>query len=121
MIQQINTNSVGSNNNRNSNVKRGGGTGQGGFGGSGDRRNNTSIAKSSLEGKLKGWCLYKLTIAEGLHRVTQLKKSRNTLPSLCGDKNFKYLNNEIYDNQEMAEVNLMLPYLVSEKSIFETN
>ena len=55
---------------------RGGGKGQGGHGGCEccdgckDYRNNTSIARSLFEGKLKDGYFHKLTITEGSHRAT---------------------------------------------------
>ena len=121
MTQQINTNSVGGNNNHNPNVVRGKGRDQWDFGscwgcGSwGGCRNNISIAKSLFEEKLKDGCLYKLTITENSHQATQLKKICNALSSLCANKSFKHLDNMICNNQEMAKANLMLPYLATDQ------
>ena len=86
MFQQTKNKSVDSNNNRNPNVQRGRERGQRGFGGHIDRggcrdhRNKPPIAKSLFEEKLKSWCLYKLTITEGSHQITQLKKYATPCP-----------------------------------------
>ena len=74
MIQQTDTNSVGSNNNSNPNIISGGGRSQGGFGGCRDCRNNTSIAKWLSKKELKDECLHTLTITEDSYQDTQLKK-----------------------------------------------
>ena len=101
VMTQKNTNSVDGNNNLNPNIGRGGGRGQGDFGGHGgcrDHKNNISIAKSLFEDKVKDGCLHKITITEGSHQATQLKKIRDALPILCANKNFKYLNDIICNN-----------------------
>ena len=116
MTKQTNTNSVGGHNNRNPNIGRGEGRGRKGFdshrGCAGCRYfgTNTSIAKSLFEGNLNDGSLHKLTITEGLHQATQLKKKCNALSILCVNMNFKYLNDVICNNQELVEVNHILPY-----------
>ena len=98
MIQKSNTNSVGCNNNRNPNVRRDGRRGWGGFDNRSscrDYRNNTSIAKSLFEEKLKDGCLYKLTITECSNWAIQLKKIHDALQILYTDKGYKHLDSII--------------------------
>ena len=53
-----------------------------------------------IEEKIKGRCLHKLTITEGLHQATQLKKIHDTLPILCVENNYKYLEDVILNNNQ---------------------
>ena len=111
--QQTNTNTDDSNNKRNPNVGRGRGRGHGGFGcrrdrgGEVDYGKNTSIAKSLFERKLNDGWLHKLTITEGLYWATQLKQFHDILPILCVEKGYKYLNNVVYNNQELVKATHM--------------
>ena len=91
-MSQINTNTEGGNTNHNQHAGRGG-RGRGGSGGQdrggcGGNCGNSTIAKSSFEGKMKDGSLFKLTITECTHQATQYKKIIDTLPVLCVDKGF---------------------------------
>ena len=84
-----NTNNV---QNRNQNSRRGG-WGQGGpsGGGGGDCHNNCgnkTITKYAFEVKMKDGPISILLITKTGHRPTQFKKTTDTLPVLCVDKNF---------------------------------
>ena len=112
-MSQTNTNTVGSNYNRNQHSGRGGrgqgGSGGRGRGGRGDRGNNT-IAKSSFDRKMKDGCLNKLIITECSHRATQFKKIHNVLPVLCAYKGFNFIDNVIRKNKELEKVDHLPVY-----------
>ena len=78
------------------------GRGQDGGGRGGDCRNST-IAKSSFEGKMKDSYFHKLTITECTHQATQYKKIINALPVLCVDKEFRFVDNGICTNTVLVK------------------
>ena len=47
--------------------------------------------------KMKDGCISKLAITETRYRVTQYKQSIDTLPVLCVDKNYRYINGVLYN------------------------
>ena len=109
-MSQTNTNTGGSNTNRN--LYAGGGIqGQGGSGSRGcSGRGNGTIDKSLFEGKVKNSYLHKLTSTECSHRTTQFKKIHDALPVLCADKGFRFINNVILTNTELIKTNHLPTY-----------
>ena len=77
--------------------------------GVGDCRNNL-IAKYSFEGKMKDGCISKLTITKTGHQATQYKKIIETLPVLCIDKNFRYINDVLCTWTDLEEVTFLPVY-----------
>ena len=82
--------------------------------GCGDCRNNcgnNSITnKYSFKGKMKDGPISKLLITETGHRLTQYKKVIDTLPILCADKNYRGLDDIIWNRIDLVEANSTPPY-----------
>ena len=93
----INTNNGSGNTDRNLISGRGGqdrgGPGCRGCNGCGNNYGNNSIAIYSFEGKMKEGYISKITITETRHQATRYKKIIDTLPVLCADKNYRYIDN----------------------------
>ena len=91
-------------------------TGAGGFSGKGcsgrgDVCGNNSITKHLFEGKMKDGCLSNFTITDTKHGATQYKKIIDTLPVLCVDKNFRYIDDVLCIWTDLPEATFLTPYL----------
>ena len=113
-MSQTNINTRSGNINRNQHARKCG-QGQGcsggrGPGSCGGDRGNSTTAKSSFEGKMKGGCLHKLTITECTHQATQYKKLIDALPVLCTDKGFRFVNDIICTDRELVKASFLPSY-----------
>ena len=68
------------------------------------------FTKSLFEGKLKDWCLHKITITEGLNQATQLKKIYDALPVLYTEKKYKFFKDVVCNNQQLDKATFMPVY-----------
>ena len=100
--------------NRNQNSGRGErGRGSNSSNGRGDRRNgrgNKTIAKYSLQGKMKDGPISELTITETGHRPSQFKKIYNALSVFCADKNYGGLDEVLHTGRDKLEDDFMPAY-----------
>ena len=60
--------------------------------------------------QMKDGCISKLAIIKAGHWATQYKKTIDTLPILCADKNFRYIDNVLCAWTNLQEVTILPRY-----------
>ena len=59
---------------------------------------------------MKDGCISKMTITESGHQATQCKKTIDTIPVLCADKNYRYIDDVLCTWINLDEANFTPPY-----------